>query len=49
MTQEHKVGFLWDSEVEWDRKDPFGGDLSKDFAKYTELGHKEDLKVYIAK
>jgi len=49
MTQEHKVGFLWDSEVEWDRKDPFGGDRSKDFAKYTELGHKEDLKVYIAK
>ena len=49
MTEEHAVGFLWDAEVEWDREDPFGGDRSKDFAKYTELGHEEGLKVYIAK
>ncbi|MFB6115458.1 MAG: RimK family alpha-L-glutamate ligase [Candidatus Nanohalobium sp.] len=49
MTEEFDVGFLWDAEVEWDREDPFGGDRSKDFAKYTELGHDEGLKVYIAK
>jgi glutathione synthase/RimK-type ligase-like ATP-grasp enzyme len=44
-----KVGFLWDSEVEWDREDPFGGERSRDFAEYTELGEDEGLKVFIAK
>ena len=42
------IGFLWDKEVEWDREDPFGGDRSKDFAKYTELGEGYGLKIFIA-
>ncbi len=42
------IGFLWDKEVEWDRENPFNGDRSKDFAKYTELGEKYNLKIFIA-
>lgn len=42
------IGILWDKEVEWDRKDPFDGDRSKDFAKYTELGEDHGLKIFIA-
>ncbi|MFP4038423.1 MAG: RimK family alpha-L-glutamate ligase [Candidatus Nanohaloarchaea archaeon] len=43
------IGFLWDAEVEWDRDNPFGGERSKDFARYTELGRERGLKVLIAK
>lgn len=42
------IGILWDKEVEWGRKDPFGGERSKDFAKYTELGEEHGLKIFIA-
>jgi glutathione synthase/RimK-type ligase-like ATP-grasp enzyme len=49
MARELNTAFLWDAEVEWDREDPFGGERSKDFAKYTELGHEYDLKLFMAK
>lgn len=49
MAQKHNTAFLWDSEIEWNREDPFGGEKSKDFAKYTELGHDYGLKLFMAK
>ena len=49
MSRELNTAFLWDAEVEWDRDDPFGGERSKDFAKYTELGHEYGLKLFMAK
>lgn len=42
------IGFLWDKEVKWDREDPFGGERSKDFAHYTELGREYGLKIFLA-
>lgn len=42
------IGFLWDKEVEWDGENPFNGDRSKDFAKYTEIGEEHGLKIFIA-
>ncbi len=45
----YKTGFLWDSEIEWDRENPWGGKRSQDFAYYTEEGRKHELEIYIAK
>lgn len=44
----YKTAFIWDSEIEWDREDPWGGKRSGDFAYYTEEGRKHGLDIYIA-
>jgi len=45
----YRTGFIWDSEIEWDRENPWGGERSQDFTYYTEEGRKHGLKIYIAK
>lgn len=44
----YRTAFIWDSEIEWNRENPFGGERSNDFAYYTEEGKKHDLEIYIA-
>ncbi|MFT4868808.1 MAG: glutathione synthase/RimK-type ligase-like ATP-grasp enzyme [Colwellia polaris] len=44
----YKTGFIWDSEIAWNRENPFDGKRSDDFAYYTEEGRGYDLEIYIA-